>query len=506
MRRTDWGRAALACGALSLASVAAAAPNFYAQHHRLCDGTESAPPPQVVIGCPFVSAALGCPAGGPLRMAVHLDAPAGITVNLGVSNASGLTLIPSGTVSALSPAGPFRLRSGDGSIKGFFADTSPAPRILATVQTPASMPTAAAPGGSDPTVAITIRFVQAVGTQRVREDTVTHIYHLCPGGGSAMAGDRIDLGGNAPGHDGIALIDAHHGTSCLKNEKFRGPTTISLGNLIPNDTSCPAPSRATIFTANSAVDFRPALNWLVGNDLLPVTLSAPVAAKLTVWQLYSLCPASCTAADRKKFALQMTNEAIDRYKQAFGGVAFIHEVVDLSQPAELDPALRSAVASAIDVAGCEYDADADSTLAELRAVTNASGFATAGALNVFIVHSANALGWWCGRRPLGKDVIVVSTYSTAVTLAHEIGHALLDCVDHTQVTANGFTSDNMMLAYLPGNMLTLGQVFRMNLDADSALNRHGWRPGPTLQCPTSSCAQWSANNACPAALLDELPR
>ena len=157
------------------------------------------------------------------------------------------------------------------------------------------------------------------------------------------------------------------------------------------------------------------------------------------------------------------------------------------------------------MAGCSNDADADSTLAKLKAVTDASNFETAGELNVFIVRSATAFGWWCGRRPAGKDVIVVTTASRAVTLAHEIGHALLDCVDHTEVTAAGFTNDNMMLAS-PGNMLTLGQVFRMNLDADSPLNRHGWRVGPTLQCPTSSCSQWPASNACPAALLDELPR
>ena len=513
MRKTDWGRAALVCGSLSLASVAAAAPHFYAQHHRLCDGTESAPPPQVVIGCPFVSAGLGCPAGAPLQLSVHLDAPAGATVNLGVSNTSGLTLIRSGTVSAIS-AGSFQLKPGDGSIRGFFADTSPAPRILATVLTNASMLTPAASGGSDPTVAITLRFVQAVGTQRVREDTVTHIYHLCPAG-SATTGDQIKLGGNAPDHDGIAVIDGHRGTSCLKDEKFRGRTTISLGNLIPNDTSCPAPSRATLFTANGAVDFRPELNWFSGNDTLLVNLSAPVTAKLKVWLLYDLChptsgqcickPASCTAEGRRKFPLQITLEAIDRYQKAFGGVAFTHELVDLSQPAELRPSLRSAVAAAINVAGCSNDANADSTLAKLEAVTSASSYEIGGELNVFIVRSATALGWWCGRRSAGKDVIVVNTFIPAVTLAHEIGHALLDCGDHTQVSPGAFTSDNMMLAS-PGNMLTLGQVFRMNVDADSPLNRHGWRDGPTLQCPTSSCSQWLASSACPAASLDELPR
>ena len=278
-------------------------------------------------------------------MSVHLDAPAGVTVNLGVSNASGLTLIPSGTVSAINPAGPFQLKPGDGSIKGFFAEKSPVPRILATVQTQANMLTPAASGGSDPTVAITLRFVQAVGTQRVREETVTHIYHLCPGDGSAMAGDQIKLDGNATDHDGIALIDAHRGTSCLKNEKFRGRPTISLGNLIPNEASCPAPSRATIFTANGAVDFRPELNWFSGNDTLLVNLSAPVTAKLKVWRLYDLCHATpgqcdCTAGvlhcgRAQEFPLQMTLEAIDRYQKAFGGVAFTHELVDLSQPAEL---------------------------------------------------------------------------------------------------------------------------------------------------------------------------
>jgi len=516
MRRTDWGRAALVCGSLSLASVAAAAPNFYVQHHRLCDGTESAPPPQVVIGCPYVSAALGCPAGARLQLSVHLDAPAGATVNLGVSNASGLTLVPSGTVSAINPAGPFQLKPGDGSIKGFFADTSPAPRILATVQASAGSLAPVASGGSDPTVAITLRFVQTVGTQRVREETDTHIYHLCPGDESAGGGDQIKLTGNAPDHDGIALIDANRGTSCLKDEKFRERTTISLGNLIPNDTPCPAPSRATIFTANGAVDFRPKLNWLPGNDTLPVNLSAPVAAKLRVWLLYDLChptpgqctctgPASCTAAGREKFPLQITLEAIDRYQKAFGGVAFTHELVDLSQPAELRPSLRSAVAAAIDVAGCANDADTDATLAKLKAVTDASNLEASGALNVFIVRSATAFGWWCGRRPAGKDVIVVNTFIPAVTLPHEIGHALLDCGDHTQVTAGGFTSENIMLSS-PGDALTLGQVFRMNLDADSPLNRHGWRVGPTLHCPTSNCSDWLAGDACPAASLDELPR
>jgi hypothetical protein len=428
-----------------------------------------------------------------------------------------LKLIPSGTVSALNRAGQFRLRPGDGSIKGFLADTSPAPRIRATVQTQANMLPPAAPAGFDPTVSITLRLVQAVGPQRVREDTVTHIYHLCPADGDPMLppSDQIMLNGNAPDHDGIALIDAHRGTSCLKDEKFRGRPTISLGHLVPNDPPCPAPSRATIFTANGAVDFRPELNWFSGNDTVPVNLSAPVTAKLKVWLLYDPChptpgqctcpAASCTAEGRKKFPLQMTLEAIDRYQKAFAGVTFTHELVDLSQPAELSPSLRNAVAAALDVAGCEYDADADSTLAELKAVTDASGFETAGALNVFIVRSATALGWWCGRRSEGKDVIVMNTSSRPVTLAHEIGHALLDCPDHAQVTAGGFTSDNMMLAS-PGDMLTLGQVFRMNLDADSALNRHGWRLGPTLQCPTSSCSQWPASDACPAALLDELPR
>ena len=123
----------------------------------------------------------------------------------------------------------------------------------------------------------------------MREETVTHIYHLCPADESAMAGDQIKLSGNAPDHDGIALIDAHRDTSCLKDEKFRGRTTISLGNLIPNDTSCPAPSGATIFTVNGAVDFRPELNWFSGNDTLPVDLSVPVTAKLKVWLLYDLC-------------------------------------------------------------------------------------------------------------------------------------------------------------------------------------------------------------------------
>ena len=61
--------------------------------------------------------------------------------------------------------------------------------------------------------------------------------------------------------------------------------------------------------------------------------------------------------------------------------------------------------------GLRDDADADSTLAKLKAVTDASNFETAEELNVFIVRSATAFGWWCGRRPAGKDVIVAATAS-----------------------------------------------------------------------------------------------
>ena len=118
---------------------------------------------------------------------------------------------------------------------------------------------------------------------------------------ASVAGDQIKLNGNSPDHDGIALIDARRGTSCLKDEKFRGRTTISLGNLIPNDTSCPAPSGATIFTVNGAVDFRPELNWSSGNDTVPVDLSVPVKVKLKVWRLYDVChptPGQCTCTTR----------------------------------------------------------------------------------------------------------------------------------------------------------------------------------------------------------------
>ena len=124
-----------------------------------------------------------------------------------------------------------------------------------------------------------------------------------------------------------------------------------------------------------------------------------------------------------------------------------------------------------------------------------STFFTAGRLNVYYVNGAFT-GLMCTANP---NVIVIGTTANNQTLAHEFGHSF--SLNHTN-TAAGFPSDNVMIGGGSNRThFSVGQAFRMNVNAGSALNTNGVRVGITRNCPDGT-----TSTTCPALSLDATPK
>ncbi len=91
-----------------------------------------------------------------------------------------------------------------------------------------------------------------------------------------------------------------------------------------------------------------------------------------------------------------------------------------------------------------------------------------------------------------RNVTFISTAASETTLAHEFGHAF--AMHGNQSTGGhtnghmGFTKENLM--WVNGGVarshVSLGQAFRMNVDAASMLNLNSVRSGPQRSCPLLS--------------------
>jgi hypothetical protein len=104
------------------------------------------------------------------------------------------------------------------------------------------------------------------------------------------------------------------------------------------------------------------------------------------------------------------------------------------------------------------------------------------------------------------NVTFINSDANRAVLAHEFGHAFGlrpgPCGGHTN-RLSGFAPDNIMWAGGDGDRarFTLGQVFRMNTQADqwggTMLIKNGLRPGPGRPCPPLA-----SNAQCPSLLID----
>lgn len=127
-------------------------------------------------------------------------------------------------------------------------------------------------------------------------------------------------------------------------------------------------------------------------------------------------------------------------------------------------------------------------------------------LNIFYLDVIAGYGIWCGDQGgMGRNIILMGANAKSRTLAHEIGHALLDSGRHANPGVDGFSDahvENLITSNAGGEQLTLGQLFRASLSPASPVNRHGARSGPQATCSADSASP----DSCPALTRDVTPR
>ena len=497
-------QSALMLTACFFAFTCIAAPDSYVYDHRVCEPGVNRPPPVISIGCEFPDLELGCPVDAPLTVTLRFKGLAGSTARLSLSNGSPELLerlSVSGNARRVN-ASTIEVR-GDSQITGFSGTPKSVPQIEIVVR------------GADRVKTGTAQLImtQLVGAHVIRETDVKNIYHACTA--ARQIGDRIVQNGFNSLRDAVVLIDGRRQSGCVQMESNTGQATVLLGNLLDNhdpleNRDCAA--RATIFTDTNAVAYRPALAvWTPNNgDKLNVTLEAPVIESVKFWLLYDPCvadPSSCpTDADKdavKKWAETELAIAGTIYQQQFGGIAFKNlGLIDLTVANATPPASLPAVL------GCRSQLDTTATLQTLQDII---GDTDPHQLNVIYVEALdpNVIdGVWCGvHDPGGQGVntILIASYHYPRTPAHEVGHALLNSDHHAEAGVDGFTSSNngqnLMRQGTGGDQLTIGQLFRANLDVGSAINRHHSGIRPTISCDNPTPA-----NSCPQLAFDVRPR
>jgi hypothetical protein len=484
-------------------------------HHLACKPGESAAP-ALPIGCEVLDAALGCTANSTITVEMSFEAPPGFEAQVRLADgpaelAASLTLRGNarweGTQRTAEPT--FRVAPGNSSIARFPAASSRVPLLISTIIAPSGTQTAAL----NPAVTTRVRLVitQLVGSTRVGEASIEDIYHACTAAKSAE--DRILQPGYASSRDAVVLIDGRRSSGCVVwPEVVTGSAVVLLGNLLDNG-SCTA--SAAIFSDSYAMSYNASLtNWtLAANNALTMPPAAHVKERVRFWILYDPCVAEqfgpCTTSDAQSVKLwPETNLATAAaiFKGQFGGIDFeFLGKTDLSESDDPD------VLEAWVPAGCGDPVAGDSktpTQRTLDTLHDITGDLPPDQLNVFYVQDPGAAGVWCAENEpdgLGKNTILIGSIHSPKELAHELGHALLNLGSHVN-DPGGFTDEaminsNLMKTGTLGDSLTIGQLFRANVDGLGAINRHGRRTGPTTSCDAPS-----PGKQCPDLSFDVLPR
>lgn len=514
---------------LGLCSAGAQASQLVVNHWACEVDEQQGAPRMVPVGCDVVGAALGCPTSSPLQVQLRFKAPPEATAVIKVMNAPA-TLAPAvgawaGTAKRMD-ATTISMRPGMATLSGFVADAASVPRLVIDIDVEESdLQGASSPWLSDSDAAqqIELNVTQVVGNYQVSHTTLTHYYYSC---GVRSPWDQITIVNRTPSPPVVALLDAKSETGCMPARGFRGQSAaplVPLPNLV-NKGGCL--ERVAVFSTDRALAFRKdSAFWKDGlNDDMSVELAKPVRQHIKLWVLYDPCRTPdpdpgvvcLSAAEMEARPTRHLEHATRLYAEQFSGIALQRiRVKDFAERTE------SWVRGPVD--GFEIQCDTlytQASLDKLLQIVNESPLpipdgaieaaraAYGRSLNVFYVKAAAGLGVWCGEHDpdgIGRDTILLSADAELVTLAHEIGHALLDNGGHAEDEPGYSTTahaDNLMRGS-PQEALTLGQMFRMSLYENSSLNRQGARA--TL--PKVTCSQAAdASNACPGIWSDVRPR
>jgi hypothetical protein len=507
--------AGLVC-ALVLCSVAAARPSGFVVSHWICDmATEPVIARTVAVGCEVVDTTLGCTSGSPLTLQLKFNAPSGATAELDLTNPPAGLQPAVGTQNGSATrtsASRIVMTPGAAMLSGFTSDAATVPMLTVTIKVPPSaFPAPAASwlnawlSGPESAAQVTLDLMQIVGRYETSRTSIRHYYYSCRSRDSL---DRIAVGNRGNSTGAVALVDAKAGASCLEHDGYRGIPFIALPNLFAKDLCL---ERETLFSNAKGVQFQKTSSFWhdAAGETMQLDLAEMARQRVRIWVLYNPCPGpgACPPfmmSEMKQRPARHLENAARVYAEQFGGIAFERTV-----NTDLSASTSSELRTAVDRNQLQCDqANTPNTLTLLKSFTGLTAAEYSQQLNVFYVKHPGGWGIWCGVYDpygIGRDTILLHASALPDTLAHEIGHALLNSGAHVEDLA-GFTSahwENLMVGQFVGEQLTLGQLFRASLSPDSPVNRHGGRPGGA----TAAC--WAipgSPESCPNLPLDVTPR
>ena len=335
----------------------------------------------------------------------------------------------------------------------------------------------------------------------------------------------------------IALIHGMLGASCVEysDEKpvaFVGTASVGDFSAACSDLFNPwgrvalfAPDRRMGF---ARTDWSPAsdvVNFATGavpGQLVQQALGIPIEVHLTMW--VPTGAATTDAGGPQAEALAEMDRANYIYGTSYAGFKFVVDEVKLrflpsvlagsdpnwcaGVPAQLDPEIPSSAFGPDKVNVIYVDALVDQPLADTYPVVSYAGYR----------------GYSCPASTHGVIILIEWASKFPNTLAHELAHAMalrkppLPHDGHTADIGGFHLSDNLMLTSVDDQVLiarghlSLGQVFRMNVDATSWINPPVRPPGaPIAQLatgqdapPVCQCDPYSAK-PCPPLYVDIWP-
>ena len=272
--------------------------------------------------------------------------------------------------------------------------------------------------------------------------------------------DKIRLLSNDSNDVSLIVNDGKRSglATCLDDQLLNSTGTVSTGHNMINKGTCN--EEIIVFSLDDAMGMNEAPNWTATNgETRNVTLGAPYVMTLNIYIMNG------TFNNTRTRAQNDVARANQLYNSSRCGIQFVANYID----ATTDPQ----TAGLMNV-GCGSSANFRTDI----------GF-TANTLNIYYNGDPAARGWECGNPP--TNIILIASYATNETLAHEIGHALTlvhtNNLNNDGLAGDDFPATNVMWGGgVNRNSFTEGQCFRCNIRANSSLIAYGVSAVTTRNC------------------------
>lgn len=320
--------------------------------------------------------------------------------------------------------------------------------------------------------------------------------------GPPSSGDPIVVG--VAGKTSAVLVRGRQNSTCRRFNAFEGRGTVDIGDFTGADPLCIA--EVAVFQPGQAMQvLQPVNPWKDGSD--PAIIVGPVVPLPVALNVWVVGKQSMSAATRQELLDQVAADlvhAVQLFDQNRVGITLDYRAIDATRL--LGPTSNEAGGlgdGCMDVGGA-------------RAL--GGEYYKADRLNVYYVETISMpdeedlKGYTCFWQEAPNIIYVSWDARSDATLAHELAHAF-----GLQAPASGHTTDyagfderNLMWTGLDDaeanarDHLTLGQAYRMNVDARSFVNAARGSLGPLRRGIVKVC-QCTAGETEPCPKLSRDP-